>query len=123
VAGILTGTLIDHYGTPTKIEVFVGGGPRDMYDMVIYYDTIDLIIQYISNIDTYVRDTNSFRLCPLVDQYETVTVWLGKDPEYPPHPSMTLEDATGLSLEEFSNLMKGNPVEACIEIPHDAMFP
>jgi hypothetical protein len=116
-------TLIDHYGTPTKIGINVGGGPRDVYYIVLYFNSVDLIIQYISPKDSYVKDTNSFRLCPLVDQYEIVTVWLGKDPEYPPLLGFAFEDVTALSLDEFSVLMKGNPVEACIDIPHDVLFP
>jgi len=116
-------TLIDHYGTPTKIEVFVGGGPRPQYAMDIYFYALDLIIEYFSFKDTKIKSINSFRLCPLIDQYETLTIWLGKEPEYPPLSAMQIEEATSISLIEFSDLIKGDPNKACVEIPQDVMFP
>ena len=67
-------TLILHYGTPSKVEYSVGGGPRPQYSMVVYYDATDLIIQYHSFKDSYNRATNSFHICPLTDQYRHVMI-------------------------------------------------
>lgn len=116
-------TLILHYGTPSKVEFWVGGGPRPQYSMVVYYDAIDLIIQYFSFKDSYNRTTNSFHLCPLTDQYLNVNIWSGKDPRYPPLPGISLADATSMTLDEFSELMMGEHDSACIKIPYDVMFP
>ena len=91
--------------------------------MDLYFDAIDLIIEYFCFKDTKTRTKNSFRLCPLIDQYEAVKIWLGKEPEYPPLTAMALEEAASMSLNEFSELMKGDPNKACVEIPHDVMFP
>jgi len=120
-------TLIARYGTPSWVEFFVGRGPGpDAYSMEIYFDEVDLIVQYVvADFEpVYAGEKLSFRTCLLTDEIRSVRIWLGEDPEYPPKrvgiPS--LEDATGLTLDEFAELMTGAPEDACIELKNEA-FP
>ncbi|MEA3440385.1 MAG: hypothetical protein U9R58_08890 [Chloroflexota bacterium] len=116
-------TLIRHYGTPSMLDFSVSGGPRSGYIIVMYFDEVDLIVEYISFKDSYQKTTNSFRLCPLTDQFWSIHIWLGKHPEDIPNPGIILGDATSMTLEEFSELMIGYADDACIDIPRDVMFP
>lgn len=113
-------TLIKRYGLPSRVDLFVGRGPKPSYFFDMYFDTVDLIIRYHS------YEVNSkLRLCPLRDQFDSVQIWLGKDPVYPPirDPAiLSLEDATSLTMEEFSNLMTGDPKKACFNLKEEA-FP
>jgi hypothetical protein len=113
-------TLIKEYGLPSRANFFVGRGPKPSYFIDMYFDTADLIIRYHS------YDVNSkLRLCPLMDQFDSVRIWLGKDPLYPPIIDPTiipLEEVTSLTMEEFSKLMTGDPSEACFNLKEE-MFP
>jgi hypothetical protein len=47
---------------------------------------------------------------------------MGKVPVYPPAEAVPLQDATDMTIEEFSNLMTGNPNEACFIVKGE-VFP
>jgi hypothetical protein len=118
-------TLINRYGPPSDVDFWVGRttGP-DAYSMVMYFNDVDLIIQYAGSErhTIYVGENLLFRICPLTDEMSSVRVWLGEEPIYPPGRATPLIDAADLTLTEFSNLILGDPDHACIELKDDA-FP
>ena len=83
--------------------------------MVLYFDTVDLIIEY--NDYDFTFNGSVFEICPLTNQWEGVRIWMGENP-YKPPPSflVPLRDATTLTMEEFVSIMTGDPEEACIEL-------
>ena len=113
-------TLINRYGTPSKVDFFLDKGPNLTFAMDIYFDSVDLIVQYgITNIIPY---QNSPQVCPLTAQFDSVRVWMGKDPYAPPFELVPLEKATSMTMEEFSKLMTGDPEKACFIVDGEA-FP
>ena len=113
--------LINRYGSPSRVDFFVGRGtPSVSYAMVMYFDAVDLIVEY-SGYDIETR-TTSFRVCPLTNQFDSVRIWLGENPENPPGDAMPLENASLITLEEFSKLMTGNSDEVCIYLKEE-IFP
>ncbi len=119
-------TLINQYGLPSKVDFFVeyprdvGAIPYVLYNMVIYYDAKGLIIEYDGGeIDPTI---SSFKVCPLIDQFDLVRIWFGKNPDNPPHQGVTLEDATSITMKDFATLMAGNPESACFELKGES-FP
>jgi hypothetical protein len=117
-------SLIKQYGSPTKVEVFgtqshePGAALNISYALILYFDTVDLIIQYRSAYDYVKMDpaTGSVKICPLTDQFQLVRVWPGKDPDNPPFPAFTLEEGSSLTLKEFSEMMLGDVNQACFDI-------
>jgi hypothetical protein len=118
-------TLIKRYGPPTKVEFTIAWGPStsSLFVMVMYFDTIDLIIEYSGDNIIPWQQKGSPQVCPLGAQFDIVRIWMGKDPVYPPAHVVPLEKATSLTLEEFSKLlMAGTPEKACINLKGE-MFP
>lgn len=117
-------TLIKRYGVPSKVDFFADWGPdpRAYFAMQMYFYTEELIVQYNGvNILTG-SQKSSLQFCPLIVQFDDVRLWLGKNPYSPPGEGVSLEEATSLTLEDFSKKMTGNPDDACIQIDGD-MFP
>jgi len=114
-------TLISRYGTPSKVEFFLGRvAPAPTHSMVLYFETVELIVEYIgSNI---LISGTQLEICPITNQVEYIHIWMGDDPQYPPSPSIPLEEATSLTMEEFSKLMIGNPDKACFKL-REEVFP
>jgi len=111
-------TLISRYGTPSSVTFEAFGSTYPSYEMVMYFNKVNLIVYYSS------RDISpEWQICPLADQMEFVNVWIGKNPDYPP-PSFpaSLEKATSMTMEEFAKAMTGDPNNACFELKPD-MFP
>jgi len=106
--------LIHRYGTPSRVEFFIGmvDTPHSLHSMVMYFDTVDLIVEYSNE-----KDSADFLVCPLTDQQNIwVRLWFGEEPLYPPLPLVALDEATSMTLNEFSNLMMDNPEDACIDL-------
>lgn len=120
-------TLISKYGTPSKVEIFGSTSHEPeaelnlAYGLIMYFDAVDLIIQYYSAYDYVTIDptTDLVRVCPLTDQFQSVRIWPGKNPEHPPLPAMPLEEITSMTLEEFSELMTGEADNACFDLSQD----
>ena len=86
--------------------------PHSLHSMVMYFDTVDLIVEYSNE-----KDSADFLVCPLTDQQNIwVRLWFGEEPLYPPLPLVALDEATSMTLNEFSNLMMDNPEDACIDL-------
>jgi hypothetical protein len=115
-------TLINRYGTPSKILLDLEWGPSPLFDMVIYFDEFDLIVEY-AGYNIIPRKVGSPEVCPLTAQFDMVWLWMGKDPVYPPLPGVSVEKATGMTPEEFSKLMTGDPDKACFIVKAEEFLP
>ena len=114
-------TLMKRYGAPSRVEFFVGRVAVISYTMIVYFDKLDLIVEY-GGYNVGVGTEKSFRVCPLVDQQDSIRIWLGANPENPPGTAISLEKATSMTLEDFSKLMTGNPNTACLDLK-EQLFP
>lgn len=105
-------TLIKRYGIPSKVNFFFGGAaPNPSYAMDMYFDSKDLMVEYYS----YNLGPN-LQVCPLRNQMSSVRVWMGENPVNPPPDAVLLEKATSLTMEEFTELMTGDPNAACFNL-------
>jgi hypothetical protein len=114
-------TLISRYGAPSKIDFFLGRvAPTPTHSMNLYFEKENLIVEYIGI--NLLNTGAQLGICPLTNKVDFIGIWMGEDPHYPPSPGVPLEEATSLTLEEFSNLMKGDPKKACFNLKEEA-FP
>jgi hypothetical protein len=114
-------TLIKRYGPPSQVDFFLGRvAPSPTHSMKMYFEKEKLIVEYIG---TNLLDHGSqLEFCPVNNQVDYIHIWMGDDPQYPPSPDVPLEEATSLTLEEFSNLMTGDTKKACFNLKEEA-FP
>ena len=119
--------LLNKYGSPSRVGLGLffpaesGFPPKTAwYDMIMYFDTLDLIVYYYNGLTT---DADLIRACPLTDHFENVMVYIGKDQRNPPSLQLPLEKATNLTLDLFSNLMTQKTAPACFDMSKKAFFP
>jgi hypothetical protein len=118
-------TLINQYGIPSKVIFSVDRirdanvPQRTWYYMVMYFAPVDLIVQYGP---AEIFPDTKFRACPRTDPFNSVRLWLGKDPEYPPLEDVPVEEAAALTLETFAELMNEKPETACFTLKTE-LFP
>jgi hypothetical protein len=108
--------LITSYGLPSHVELWMDFPARPLYAMAIFYEELDLIVEY-----GYAPA--SLTICPLIDAYEGIRVWMGANPMYSPSGGVSLENAASMTIEQFSNLMLGNPEHACFTVDREAFPP
>jgi len=108
-------TLISRYGLPSRVDFALEWGPRSFVDMVMYFENAELIVEY-TGYDIMGGTRESPQICPLTDQFDSVRLWIGHDPQYPPPSGIPLEDATSLTMEEFSKLITGAAKMACFNL-------
>jgi hypothetical protein len=121
-------TMISQYGNPTYVEFSLpaapsnGASPYIFYVMTMYFDSSNLIVEYDSSL--FSRDEKLIRVCPLVDKFDGVRVWLGKDADNSPiKVGVPLERAASLTIAQFSNLMlQGSKKTACFDLSKVAFF-
>jgi len=104
--------LIERYGPPTRVDFLADWGPGPFFSMQMYYDTLDLIVQYAGDSIIPAQRGTSV-ICPLAVQFDSVWLWLGKNPVYTPSPGVALDEVTALTVDEFAKLMIGEPDDAC----------
>lgn len=114
-------TLINRYGMPSQMSIAVDSGPRSFFDMVMYFDEVELIIEY-TGYNIIGGTATSPQVCPLTDQFDHVGIWMGQNPVNPPPSGVPLEDATYITMEEFSELMTRNSDNACFNLKKE-VFP
>lgn len=105
-------TLIERYGPPNYVGIAADWGPGPLFCLIMYFDAVDLIVEY-SGDSIIPADRGVSQICPLTARFDSVWLWLGKNPEYPPGLGVPLEDVTSLTVDEFSQLMVGDPDKAC----------
>jgi len=111
-------TLINRYGNPSKVTFDVDRGPSPGYGIALFFDAVDLIVYYGSS------DLGpGLQICPLLDRVDHIRIWMGKNPHYPPsNDRIPLDEATSMTIEEFSTLMTNKPEKACFTLNINA-FP
>jgi hypothetical protein len=114
-------SLMDAFGTPSRVDLALEWGPRPLFDMTMYFDNADLIVEYMGH-NMIPKQKGSPRVCLLNNQYEIIRIWMGKNAINTPLAGIPLEKATSLELEDFSTLMKENPDQACFVVNGD-VFP
>jgi hypothetical protein len=116
-------TLIKRYGQPSRVDFYLawpgGGGSEVIMDM--YFDKSNLIVQ-INGENILPTSNHSPWLCPLTAPFNFVRVWLGANPPNPPLAAVPLEQATSLTMDQFTQMMIGDPQKACFTINGD-VFP
>jgi len=120
-------TILAQYGTPSRVEFYLSRGPQAnssipdiSYNMTVYFDSLDLIIEYISG---KTKDNDLIRSCPLIDRIDNISVWLGENADHAPSKNgVPLETATSLTLEQFYSLMLQEPDTACFDLSRDAVL-
>lgn len=105
-------TLIERYGLPTRVGLAADWGPGPFFSMQMYYDALDLIVEYAGDSIIPAQRGTSV-VCPLAVQFDSVRLWLGENPAYPPGPGIPLDEVTSLTVDEFTQLMIGDPDKAC----------
>lgn len=86
--------------------------------MIMVFDEVDLIIGYGYG---KVKPAEFVQVCPLEDNYELVSVWIGKDPKHPPFEGAPVDEAASMTIAEFADLMLGDPDEACFDLIANAV--
>jgi hypothetical protein len=111
-------TLIKKYGQPSRVgfDLAWPGGGGSVIVMNIYFDTGDLIVQYTGE-NMRPSSNHSPQLCPLIAPFDYVRLWLGPNPPYP--PTVSLMNATSLTIDQFTHLMLGDPKRACFTLNGD----
>lgn len=113
-------TLINRYGPPAVVSFSTDWGPRPFFDMIMYFESVDLIVEYSGYI---VSGGIGFpHFCPLTDQFDSVHIWMGQDPQFPPFEGIPLEKATAMTIKEFSQLMTIPSNKACFDLKKE-VFP
>lgn len=120
-------TVISQYGKPTHVEFNIGQIPSDgstnktiFYILTMYFDSYNLIVEYNSKL---VENEKSIKVCPLIDEYDGVVLWLGKNTDHSPQRlSVSLENSTTLSLNQFQDLMIQQSEKACFDLSRDSVL-
>jgi hypothetical protein len=110
-------TLIKRFGTP-KVELKFDRGPNYVIEMTMYFDAYNLVVNY-SGYNLIPDRPQSPRLCPLTAPFDSVRLWMGKNPPNLPVEGVMLEKATSLSIDQFTELMLGDPEKACFVVNGD----
>jgi hypothetical protein len=108
-------TLINRYGRPSRVVFALDWGPRSFFDMVMYFRTQDLIVEY-AGYDVVPWQQGVPWVCPTNLHYDTIRIWMGKNPVYPPSGGSPVDQATYLSIDSFSALMLGDSDKACFPL-------
>lgn len=114
-------TLVNRYGAPSKVVFALDWGPRSFFEMNMYFDSVDLIVEY-TGYNIIPNQKSSPQICPLTAQFGAVHLWLGENPINPPADAVPLEQATFLTMKEFSQLILSNPSKACFTVKSE-VFP
>ncbi len=104
-------TVIKRYGSPSHVEFAVIAGPSIGINMIMYFDTSELIVHYSG----YNMTPEWF--CPLTAPFDHVRLWIGPNPpDTPSFETVSLEKATSLTMDQFTQLMVGDPKKACFTV-------
>ncbi len=87
--------------------------------MILEFKDLDLIIQYFHG---WAIEENLIKICPISDQYTSVSLYLGKDLEYPPHRAVPLENVSSLTPDQLTRLLTSNSEDKCFELSKSAFF-
>lgn len=137
-------SLWDHYSPKQVMETYhvpsqillrapgvsgVGTTGRTGYILWIFYDHLGFMIRY----DGSVRDLPIFHFCPTIDQINQIEIDMQSPDasfqleqqdgiltsEYYEDTIKTIEEAAGMTVEEFYRLFTQSKEPACFDSPHD----
>ena len=112
--------LIQRYGKPSRVEFYWSLGQKTTFSIILYFDAYDLIGEFHSPDGP---EPSSPKECPLAVRYDSIWLWMGKNPVYPPHAGVRLDEGTSLTIDEFSALMTGDPGHSCFNLNMNAFLP
>lgn len=108
-------TLIQKYGSPSRVEFAVTLAQRIGMEMIMYFDQSNLIVQYSG------YDMNPWRFCPATAPFDFVRLWIGPNPtDTPSFDTVPLEKATSLTADQFGKLLAKDPEKACFALNFSA---
>lgn len=113
-------SLIKKFGQPSRVDfslAWPGGGGSEII-MNMYFDPVNLIVQYTGQ-NMLPSNRNLLRLCPLTDPFDYVRLWMGANQPNDPPAGVPLEQATTLTIDQFTQLMLEDPEQACFNIKGD----
>ena len=108
-------SLIKRYGIPSEVDFIADWGPGPFFEMHMYFEEVDLIVQYAGN-EIIPSQRGAAQVCPQTVQFDSVWLWMGKSPAYPPVDGVPLKKVTSMTVEEFSKLMTEDPDHTCFLI-------
>lgn len=104
-------TLIKRYGSPSRVQFAIGSQQSVSVNMIMYFDTSNLIVHYSG----YDMTPESF--CPLTASFDFVRLWIGLNPlDTPSFETVSLENATSLTMDQFAQLMIDDSKKACFAV-------
>jgi hypothetical protein len=113
-------TMIKKYGKPSRVEFALDLGQENItLSMIMYFDSINLITLYSGY-----EEANLFssQFCPLAFPFDYVNILMGTNsPDSPQFSTISLEEATSLTVDQFSQLMLEDPQNACFTLK-DTVF-
>jgi hypothetical protein len=117
-------TLIKQFGEPSSVRFYgrsyglVGSFQNIAIDMIMYFDTSDLIVHYSG------AGMTPQRFCPSTAPFDFLRIWIGPyPPNAPSFEAVPLEKATSLTMEQFTQLMTGDPNKACFKLKEELFGP
>ena len=116
-------SILKKYGIPDHVEFLLMSNVEAQKDpgyiMTLYYDNIGLVVGYIYGL---FQNTTITQACPIVDQFESIDVWLGDVLDYQQSRGVPLDKATTLTISQFYNLLLKGSDDVCIDLDINA-FP
>lgn len=113
--------LIQRYGKPSSVDFSWNLESGNLTFFInLYFDDYDLIAEFHS-LDG--PEPSSPKECPLAVTYDSVWLWMGKNPYYPPIGGVPLDKGTSLTIDEFVKLMTGDSDHSCFTLNLDAFLP
>lgn len=106
------------HGTPLRINVIMGTAPegRVSYEMIWFYDQMSISYSGGRN-QIIILPQHILHACPLVDHnIDQFLLVLGKSDRSIEDDGVDLSHATSLTIDEFVQIMTGDPTKACFDI-------
>lgn len=116
--------ILIHHGTPSRIAISPATMEGEYYYLYIFYDELGIGIRYVMG--PTLKTDSSIRIC---FSFVHITLWL-QSPEWP-FPlqqsidplewslAVPLEDATGMSVDQFCQTFGQPGNQTCLEVPMD----
>ncbi len=111
-------TLIRKFGKPSRVEIALDYGPNFVIVMNMYFDETHILVRY-SGYNMLPDRPDMPLVCPLVLPFDHVRLYLGKNPPNPPSNGTPIEQATSITIDQFTQLMLGDPQKACFVVNGD----
>jgi hypothetical protein len=113
-------TMLRNYGVPDEIKVLYSLGPEshDLLDIRLIYSSKGFSIEYYSAILAQLYPT-----CPLKEHWTAKVELNSRFDENGLQGYKDITEGIGLTIDDFSQLMKGQPGEACFKINIDKFLP